>query len=98
MGIKPSSHNETGLFASAPFFLELLKKTLLELMGNSDERPGDVVVLVNHFFVYRSNTIYPDVYTLMNISIRNILCDVVELTCSLILKLLASSLFRHLIQ
>ena len=98
VGIKPASHNETGLFTSAPFFLELLKKTLLELTGNGDEWPGDVIELVNQFFIYRGNSIYSDVYTFMHVPVGNILGNVVEFSDTLSLQLLTGSFFSHLIQ
>ena len=86
------------MFASAPIFLELLNQTLLKLAGNSNKRPGNVIILVNQFFIYRGNTIYSYRYTLMHVPVGNILGNIVEFSNTLILQLLTSSFFRHFFQ
>ena len=98
VSIQPASHHKTGLFASAPIFLELLNQTLLKLAGNSNKRPGNVIILVNQFFIYRGNTIYSYRYTLMHVPVGNILGNIVEFSNTLILQLLTSSFFRHFFQ
>ena len=70
----------------------------MELTGNGDERTGNVVILINQFLIDRSDAIHSDINTLVNISVGDILGNVIEFPDSLGFKLLASSLFRHFVQ